>query len=128
MSHEAPPQAQSQGVVSQRAQLAVANHILFHQGVLDAFGHVSVRSAAAPDTFLLSRNLAPALVGVDDIQQLTLDGETDDPRPPYLERFIHGEIYRARPDVIAVVHSHSPAVVPFSVADQPLRPMMHMVH
>ncbi|MGK5113197.1 class II aldolase/adducin family protein [Geodermatophilus sp. CPCC 205506] len=110
----------------QRATLAEANHILVDQGILDAFGHVSVRSADDPDTFLLARNLAPGLVQADDVQLFTLDGTTDDPRPPYLERHIHGEIYRARPDVHAVVHSHSPAVIPFGVAGTPLRPVLHM--
>ncbi|MFH5824263.1 class II aldolase/adducin family protein [Georgenia sp. AZ-5] len=113
-------------VGAQQAELADANRILFEQGVLDAFGHVSVRSEDDPETFLLSRNLAPALVGPKDVQRFTLDAVTDDPRPPYLERFIHAEIYRARPDVMAVVHSHSPAVVPFSVSAIPLRPVLHM--
>ncbi|MET3920802.1 class II aldolase/adducin family protein [Arthrobacter sp. UYEF20] len=110
----------------QLADLVDANHILFDQGVLDAFGHVSTRVADRPDRFLLSRNLAPALVSEDDILEFNLDGETLDPRPVYLERFIHGEIYKARPDVLAIVHSHSPAVVPFSVVDTPLRAVMHM--
>lgn len=110
----------------QLTDLVDANHILFDQGVLDAFGHVSTRVADRPDSFLLSRNLAPALVGQDDILEFNLDGETLDLRPVYLERFIHGEIYKARPDVLAIVHSHSPAVVPFSVVDTPLRAVMHM--
>jgi ribulose-5-phosphate 4-epimerase/fuculose-1-phosphate aldolase len=87
---------------------------------------VSVRSAEDPDTFLLSRNLAPGLVRPDDVQQFTLDGTTTDPRPPYLERHIHAGIYRARPDVQAVVHSHSPAIIPFGVTGTPLRPVLHM--
>jgi ribulose-5-phosphate 4-epimerase/fuculose-1-phosphate aldolase len=114
------------GSLSQVAELVDANHILFDQGVLDAFGHVSVRSEQDPQRFLLARNLAPALVSEEDILQFTLQGDTEDSRPPYLERFIHGEIYRARPDVVAVVHSHSPAVVPFSVSNVPLRAVMHM--
>lgn len=109
----------------QRADLAMANRILFNQGVLDAFGHVSVRVADSPDKFLLSRNLAPALVSENDIQQYDLNGETTDSRLSYIERFIHAEIYRARSDVMAVVHSHSPTVVPFSVSDVPLTPVMH---
>ena len=111
---------------SQVADLVDANHILFDQGVLDAFGHVSVRTSHDPERFLLARNLAPALVQGDDILEFNLDGETSDSRPVYLERFIHSEIYMARPDVMAVVHSHSPAVVPFSVVDLPLRAVMHM--
>jgi HCOMODA/2-hydroxy-3-carboxy-muconic semialdehyde decarboxylase len=109
--------------------LATANHILFDQGVLDAFGHVSVRHPADPQRFLLSRNRAPALVDPGDILQFNLDGTPIDAagRSVYLERFIHGEIYRARPDVMAVVHSHSPSVVPFStVAQAPLRALCHV--
>ena len=109
--------------------LVDANHILFNQGVLDAFGHVSARHNLRLDRFLLARNMAPALVTAADIVEYELDGTDVDAqgRRPYLERFIHGEIYRARPDVMAVVHSHSPAVVPFSVAKSaPLRPVFHM--
>jgi HCOMODA/2-hydroxy-3-carboxy-muconic semialdehyde decarboxylase len=108
--------------------LVDANRILFDQRVLDAFGHVSVRHPRRADRFLLSRNLAPALVGVDDIQTFDLDGNVvDDDRRVYLERFIHGEIYRARPEVMAVVHSHSASVVPFSaVASVAFRPVSHM--
>ena len=105
---------------SQVTDLVDANHILFDQGVLDAFGHVSVRTSHDPERFLLARNLAPALVQEDDILEFNLDGETSDSRAVYLERFIHSEIYKARPDVMAVVHSHSPAVVPFGVVDLPL--------
>lgn len=111
------------------ADLVAANHILYDQGVLDAFGHVSVRHDRHPDRFLLARNMAPALVQAQDIVEFDLDGNpfNANGRPIYLERFIHGEIYRARPDVMAVVHSHSPGVVPFSVAKQsPLRATCHM--
>lgn len=109
--------------------LVHANHILFDEGVLDAFGHVSVRHPERPERFLLARNMAPGLVGAEDIIEFELDGTPIDAdgRGVYLERFIHGEIYRARPDVMAVVHSHSPSVVPFSaVKSTPLRPMCHM--
>lgn len=106
--------------------LADANHILFSQDVLDAFGHVSVRSPEDSQCFLLSRNLAPALVQSADIQRFTLEAETEDPRQSYLERYIHAAIYRARPEVTAVVHSHSLAVVPYSTVERPLRPAMHM--
>lgn len=109
--------------------LVHANHILFDEGVLDAFGHVSVRHPDRPDRFLLARNMAPGLVRAEDIIEFELDGTPVDAdgRKVYLERFIHGEIYRARPDVMAVVHSHSPSVVPFSaVKSTPLRPMCHM--
>ena len=106
-----------------------ANHILFDQGVVDGFGHVSVRHDKRSDRFLLARSTAPALVAATDVLTFDLDGNVlgDDPRTPYLERFIHGEIYRARPDVSAVVHSHSPCVIPFGVASgTPLRALCHM--
>ena len=97
--------------------LVLANHVLFDQGVVDAFGHVSVRHDARPDRFLLARNMAPGRVTADDLVEFTLDGEAVNARgrKVYLERFIHCEIYRRRPDVTAVVHSHSHAIVPLSV-------------
>ena len=109
-------------------ELVDANHILFHQGVVDGFGHVSVRDPARSDRFLLSRSMAPALVARGDIMRFDLDGNAaGDARTPYLERFIHGEIYRARPDVNAIVHSHSLGVIPFGVASGTrLRAICHM--
>lgn len=110
-------------------ELATANRILFQRGVVDGFGHVSVRHPHHPDRFLISRSIAPALVTADDVQELDLDGNPLAPGTPptYLEKYIHSEIYRARPDVGAVVHSHSPAILPFSVVSSvPLRPMCHM--
>lgn len=110
-------------------ELVVANHILYQRGIVDGFGHVSARRPRAPSTFLISRSLAPQLVEASDIQVYGLDGDerNGDTRRGYLERFIHSEIYRARPDVMAVIHSHSPAVLPFSIVkDQPLRPVSHM--
>jgi ribulose-5-phosphate 4-epimerase/fuculose-1-phosphate aldolase len=109
--------------------LVDANHILFHQAVVDAFGHVSARHERHPDRFLLARNMAPATVGAEDIMEFDLDGAplNADGRGIYLERFIHSEIYRARPDVRAIVHSHSPSVVPFGVVKGlRLRPICHM--
>lgn len=109
--------------------LVTANHILFDQGVVDAFGHVSVRHDKRPDRYLLASNKAPGRVTRADLIAFDLDGTpiSADGRPVYLERFIHGEIYRARPDVTAVVHSHSPTIVPFSVVRSvPLRPVCHM--
>lgn len=109
--------------------LAAANRILFHQGVVDGFGHVSARHPERADRFLLARNMAPGQVTRADIQEYALDGTPVDPAgpKPYLERFIHGELFRARPDVMAVVHSHSPSVVVFStVPSQPLRAICHM--
>jgi ribulose-5-phosphate 4-epimerase/fuculose-1-phosphate aldolase len=110
-------------------ELVAANHILFDQGVVDGFGHISVRHPKASGRFLLARSIAPSLVKADDIMEFDLDGNPLDARGRtlYLERFIHSEIYRARPDAGAVVHSHSPAVVPFSVArDVPLRAVWHL--
>lgn len=108
--------------------LATANHILFAEGVVDGFGHVSVRHPQHPELFLIARSMAPALVGAQDILTLDFDGNTvGDARNSYLERFIHGEIYRARPDVNAIVHSHSPSVIPFgAVASAALQPIYHM--
>jgi HCOMODA/2-hydroxy-3-carboxy-muconic semialdehyde decarboxylase len=108
--------------------LVVANRILYRQGVVDGFGHVSARHDKSPGHFLLARNMAPGLVRRDDIITFDLDGTALDAegRRVYLERFIHSEIYRARPDVRAIVHSHSPSVIPFGVTGQPLRPIFHM--
>ncbi|WP_448955218.1 class II aldolase/adducin family protein [Labrys neptuniae] len=109
--------------------LVNANHILFDQGVVDAFGHVSVRHDRRPDRFLLARNMAPGRVAAEDIIEFTLDGDAinAEGRRVYLERFIHGEIYRRRPDVIAVVHSHSHSIVPLSVSKSTrLRALFHM--
>jgi ribulose-5-phosphate 4-epimerase/fuculose-1-phosphate aldolase len=108
------------------AELADANHVLVDRGVLDAYGHISARHPGEPSKFLISRNLAPALVEPDDIQIVDLDGRAGDDRPSYLERFLHAEIYRARPEVEAVVHSHAGSLVPFSVVDRPLIPIWHM--
>ncbi len=108
--------------------LVVANHILFDQGVLDAYGHVSVRSVRHPTHYFLARSRAPGLVTRADIMEYDPDSNPIDQRgqPMYGERYIHGEIYRARPDVQAVVHSHSTAVIPFGVTGVALRPIMHM--
>jgi ribulose-5-phosphate 4-epimerase/fuculose-1-phosphate aldolase len=93
-------------------ELVAANHILFDQGVVDAFGHISVRHDGRPDRFLLARNMAPSRVEAEDIVEFTLDGEAVNAagRKVYLERFIHAEIFRKRPDVMAVVHSHSHSI------------------
>tara|TARA_B100000749_G_scaffold280885_1_gene279736 strand:- start:3552 stop:4256 length:705 start_codon:yes stop_codon:yes gene_type:complete len=109
-------------------ELSIANRILFNEGVVDAFGHVSVRNPQNSERFFLARNMAPNTVSPGDILEHDLDGTVvGDDRKPYLERYIHGEIYRKRPDVMAVVHSHSPSIVPFSVVKSvPLRPVCHM--
>ncbi len=108
--------------------LVAANRILYNRGVVDGFGHVSVRSHEHADHFLIARNMAPSLVTADDILRMDLNCVVqNDNRRSYLERFIHAEIYRARPDVVAVVHSHSPSIVPFTVVkDVKLTPVCHM--
>lgn len=108
--------------------LVAANRILADQGVLDGYGHVSVRHPKNPERYFLSRSLAPELVTASDIMEYDLDSNPVDQRgrTMYLERYIHGEIYKARPEVNAVVHSHSPGVVPFGVSSVPLRPLYHM--
>jgi len=108
--------------------LVAANRILVDQGVLDGYGHVSARHDRDPNRYLLSRSIAPELVTAADIMEYDLDSNPVDARgrTSYLERFIHGEVYKARPDVLAVVHSHSPSVVPFGVTGVPLRPLYHM--
>jgi len=109
-------------------KLVLANRILYRQGVVDGFGHVSVRHDQSSDHFLLARNMAPGLVRREDIVTFDLDGAALDAagRRVYLERFIHAEVYRARPDVQSVVHSHSPNVIPFGVTGTPLQPVFHM--
>lgn len=108
-------------------ELAAASRILADQGVVDAFGHVSLRHPNAPDRFLMSRAVAPALVTADDIMEFTLDCAAceDRGRNGFLERFIHGQIFAAREDVHCVVHSHSQSVIPFGLVDVPMRAMFH---
>ncbi len=108
--------------------LVTANRILAHEGVLDSFGHVSARHPLAADRFLLSRARAPDMIQADDIMEFTLDGTSvgREPGKPYAERFIHAAVYAARPDVMSVVHNHSPSVIPFSVTSKKMRPIMHM--
>ena len=107
--------------------LVAANRILAMHGVLDAYGHVSARSDADPAHFYMSRSLAPYLVTAADVMEHGPDSEPiGDSRKGYLERFIHGEMYRQRPDVMAVVHSHSDSVIPFGITKGRLRPVYHM--
>ena len=97
--------------------LVIANRILAKEDVVDAYGHVSIRHPQKPDRYLLSRSLSPEFVTRDDIIEFTLDGNPiNDTRPAYLERFIHGAIYEARPDVNAVIHSHAEDILPFSIS------------
>jgi ribulose-5-phosphate 4-epimerase/fuculose-1-phosphate aldolase len=117
-------------MVSQDAlieQLVAANRILAAEGVVDAFGHVSVRHPKDANRFLLSRSKSPELVGRDDIMEFTLNGEPVDRsgRKPYLERFIHGALYETRPDVCSVVHNHSRSVIPFGITGEKLKPVVH---
>jgi HCOMODA/2-hydroxy-3-carboxy-muconic semialdehyde decarboxylase len=107
--------------------LVIANHVLTQQAILDAFGHVSARHPRNPERFLLSRSVAPELVTRADIIEYDLDGNAIDARgrDSYRERFIHGGIYRARRDVNAIVHCHTPSLIPFGVSTTPLRPVYH---
>jgi len=108
--------------------LAAANRVLAQYGVIDGYGHVSVRSARDPNKYLLSWALAPELVTEEDIMEYDLDSNplNDRGRESVRERFIHGEIYKARPEVMAVVHNHSPSVIPFGLTRESLRPIFHM--
>jgi len=108
--------------------LVAAYRILAAHGVIDAYGHVSLRSPRNPERYYLARSVAPELVKEEDLIQYDLDSNPVDAdgRESVLERFIHGEIYRARPEVMCVVHNHSPSVVPFSVTGVPMRALFHM--
>jgi ribulose-5-phosphate 4-epimerase/fuculose-1-phosphate aldolase len=108
--------------------LVAASRILAAHGVLDAYGHASARSDKHPERFLMSRSRAPALVTAADLMEFDADSEAlrGDKRKGFIERYIHGEIYRVRPDVMAVVHSHSPSVIPFGITRTRLRPVYHM--
>ena len=109
------------------ADLAAAARILAAQGVVDGFGHVSLRHPQAPNRYFMSRSIAPALVTPADIIEYDLDSNpcNANGRGSFLERFIHGEIYKARPDINAVVHSHSPSVIPFGLVNVPMQAMFH---
>lgn len=110
------------------AALVTANRILANEGILDVFGHISVRSERNPEEFLLSCSRAPAAVTARDIMRYLLDGsqvtKTND--TPYVERIIHGAIYQARSDVRAVCHGHSDGILPFAVSGEAIRPVMHV--
>src|SRR3972149_10884412 len=113
--------------------LVTANRILAKQGIVDSFGHVSIRSPDNPKRYYLSRARAPERVERDDIMEFALESEPVEavPRPavarnPYVERFIHGAVYEARPDVMSVIHNHSPGVIPYGVTGRKMRPIMHM--
>jgi HCOMODA/2-hydroxy-3-carboxy-muconic semialdehyde decarboxylase len=109
------------------ADLVIANRILSNENVVDAYGHVSVRHPHHPKRYLLARSLSPHMVESGDIMEFDLEGAAlaGDTRQPYLERFIHGAVYEARPEVFAVVHAHAEDVLPFGITTAPLRPVIH---
>lgn len=109
------------------ADLVIANRILSHENVVDAYGHISVRHPHNPGRYLLARSLSPEMVVQADIMEFDLDGTPlgGDARQPYLERFIHGAVYEARPEVMSVVHAHAEDVLPFGITTAPLRPVIH---
>jgi ribulose-5-phosphate 4-epimerase/fuculose-1-phosphate aldolase len=108
-------------------ELVVANHVLANENVVDSFGHISVRNPENPEHFFLSCSRSPEIVSLDDIMEFDLEGKSVDGSTlrPYGERFIHGAIMEARPEVQSVVHNHSLSVIPFSVTDTPLQPIIH---
>lgn len=122
--------ATSPGPASQELidDLVVANKILYQHKIVDAFGHVSVRHDKDPSKYLMSRYVPPGMVAADDIVTFDLDSNPLDKTglKYYSERYIHGEVYKARPDVNAVLHCHAPALIPFGATKYPLRPMYHM--
>ncbi len=132
MTQSATASARSSVTVDESALLAdlvMANHILFDQGVVDGFGHVSARHPRDPERFFLARNMAPGQVSAKDILEFDRDGAplNANGQAVYLERFIHSEIYKARPDAMAVVHSHSHSIVPLSISKTArLRAVFHM--
>ena len=108
-------------------ELVIANRILNDRGIIDAYGHLSIRHPNNPGRYLMARAIAPGLVTADDIMEFDLDSNPVDRRgrSMFVERYIHGEVYKARPDVSSVVHTHSMGVIPFSVTQTPLRPVLH---
>ena len=125
ISRPLPAQAQKRPIVD---ELVLANHILAQIGVLDAYGHVSVRDDRNPQHYLLARHMAAGLVTAEDILEYDFDSKPVRAAESagYTERFIHGAIYKTRPDVMAVVHFHAPEVIPFGVTSVPLQPIFHM--
>jgi hypothetical protein len=108
-------------------ELVLANRILNDRGVLDAYGHVSIRHPSDPGRYLMARAIAPGLVTAEDIMEFDLESNPVDRRGRslFVERFIHGEAYKSRPDINSVIHTHSAGVIPFSVTPTPLRPVIH---
>ncbi len=124
-AQDAAPHASADGALA--ADIVAANHILYAKQIVDGFGHVSARTASGAQHFLLSRSLPPAQVMAGDVIEYGLDGNpaNGDKRSGYLERFIHCEVYRARPDVMSVVHCHAPSLIPFGITREPLHPVFH---
>jgi ribulose-5-phosphate 4-epimerase/fuculose-1-phosphate aldolase len=108
--------------------LVIAYRILAEEGIIDAYGHISVRCPKNPERFWMARSVAPELVTEVDIMEFDMQSEPVDAqgRAPVHERFIHGEVYKQRPEVMAVVHNHSPSVIPFCCTNTPLQPIFHM--
>ncbi len=108
--------------------LVIAYRLLAEQGIIDAYGHISIRSPGNPHRFWMARSVAPELVTEADMMEFDMESEPIDAqgRSPVHERFIHGEVYKLRPEVMAVVHNHSPSVIPFSCTDTSLRPIFHL--
>jgi ribulose-5-phosphate 4-epimerase/fuculose-1-phosphate aldolase len=128
--HLAAAQPAAEGAVPplpEFRRLVAANRVLANEGVVDAFGHVSVRDPRDPERFVLARSRSPALVELTDLMEFTLDGAPVDARgrTPYGERMIHAAVYAARADVMSVVHHHAYGVLPFTITDEPLRPVVH---
>jgi ribulose-5-phosphate 4-epimerase/fuculose-1-phosphate aldolase len=123
-----PSRGRSDGRAKAVADLVAANHILADRGVFDGYGHVSVRDPTHPNRFLLARSMAPELVTATDVLEHDFEGNAVAPPETklYNERFIHAEIYRAHPEVNAIVHCHAPSLIPFGITGVPLRPVYHM--
>ncbi len=117
-----------ENIVERMRELVFANRILAREGVVDAFGHISMRHPDNPERYFLSRSRAPELITADDIMEFTLDGEAIDGRDrrPYGERPIHGGLYEKRPDVNSVVHNHALELIPFGVTNTRLQPIAHV--
>src|SRR6267154_1404981 len=118
----------SNSLADLRRDLATAYRLVANEGMLDAFGHISVRNPSNPDRYFLSRSRAPALVQPEDILEYDLDSNPIVPPTvrPYSERVIHGEIFKARPDVNAVCHHHAPSIMPFAISGVPMVPVFHL--
>jgi ribulose-5-phosphate 4-epimerase/fuculose-1-phosphate aldolase len=115
-------------LVTAMRDVVIANRILAREGVVDAYGHVSLRHPENPDRYLMSCSRSPELVTLGDIMEFTLDGEAVDGRNrrPYAERHIHGAVYERRPEIMSAVHNHSHDVIPFTVTPTKLRPVAHV--